>query len=147
MTQSLICIKSVKNRNFDKIYLNSIKLGNNIKLNVLKLLFTLRFEFLPSCDLLIQFFDAKRKVKCNHFPKFLICSSILKRFYLHWKAFDLLNKMRYILGVVALLLACDVTNNGHHLGRQLGFYQELEIKHVFWPKIGLTTCYLCRHIS
>ena len=63
MTQSLICIKSVKNRNFDKIYLNSIKLGNNIKLNVLKLLFTLRFEFLPSRDLLIQFFDAKRKVK------------------------------------------------------------------------------------
>ena len=62
---------------------------------------------------------------------FLICSSILKRFYLYWKAFDLLNKMRYILGVVALLLACDVTNNGHHLGRQLGFYQELEIKHVF----------------
>ena len=68
---------------------------------------------------------------CNHFPEFLICSSILKRFYLYWKAFDLLNKMRYILGVVALLLACDVTNNGHHLGRQLGFYQELEIKHVF----------------
>ena len=68
---------------------------------------------------------------CNHFPEFLICSSILKRFYLYWKAFDLLNKMRYILGVVALLLACDVTNNGHHPGRQLGFYQELEIKHVF----------------
>ena len=38
--------KISKNRNFDKIYLNSIKLGNNIKLNVLKLLFTLRFEFL-----------------------------------------------------------------------------------------------------
>ena len=36
--------------------------------------------------------------------------------------------MRYILGVVGLLEACDVTNNGHHLGRHLGFYQELEIK-------------------
>ena len=24
--------------------------------------------------------------------------------------------------------ACDVTNNGRHLGRHLGFYQELEIK-------------------
>ena len=30
---------------------------------------------------------------------------------------DLLNKMRYILWVVALLEACDVTNNGRHLGR------------------------------
>ena len=41
---------------------------------------------------------------------------------------DLLNKMRYILWVVALLEACDVTNNGGHLGRHLGFYLELEIK-------------------
>ena len=32
--------------------------------------------------------------------------------------------MRYILWVVALLEACDVTNNGHHFG----FYQELEIR-------------------
>ena len=32
--------------------------------------------------------------------------------------------MRYILWVVALLEACDVTNNGRHLG----FYQELEIR-------------------
>ena len=37
---------------------------------------------------------------------------------------DLLNKMKYILWVVALLEACDVTNNGRHLG----FYQELEIR-------------------
>ena len=29
--------------------------------------------------------------------------------------------------MVALLEACDVTNNGRHLGRDLGFYQELEI--------------------
>ena len=35
--------------------------------------------------------------------------------------------MRYILWVTALLEACDVTNNGPHLGRYLGFYQELEI--------------------
>ena len=55
---------------------------------------------------------------------FLICCSIWKRFYLQWKAFDLLYKMRYILWVVALLEACDVTNNGHHLG----FYQDLEIR-------------------
>ena len=27
------------------------------------------------------------------------------------KAFDLLNKMRYILRMVALLEACDITNN------------------------------------
>ena len=32
--------------------------------------------------------------------------------------------MRYILWVVAMLVACDITNNG----RQLGFYQELEIR-------------------
>ena len=36
--------------------------------------------------------------------------------------------MRYILWMVALLEACDVTNNGRHLGRHLGFYQELEIR-------------------
>ena len=33
------------------------------------------------------------------------------------------NKMRYILWVVALLEACDVTENGHHFR----FCQELEI--------------------
>ena len=32
--------------------------------------------------------------------------------------------MRYILWMVALLEACDVINNGRHLG----FYQELEIR-------------------
>ena len=42
--------------------------------------------------------------------------------------------MRYILCVVALLQACDVTNNDRHLG----FYQELEIRlkpremEIFW---------------
>ena len=36
--------------------------------------------------------------------------------------------MRYILGVVVLLEACDVTNSGRHLGRHLEFYQELEIR-------------------
>ena len=36
--------------------------------------------------------------------------------------------MRYILWVVALLEACDVTNKGRHLGRHLGLYQELEIR-------------------
>ena len=55
---------------------------------------------------------------------FLICYSISKRVYLYWKAFDLLNKMRYIIWLMALMDACDVTNNGRHLG----FYQELEIR-------------------
>ena len=55
-------------------------------------------------------------------------NSISKRLYLQWKAFDLLNKVRYILWVVALLEACDVTNNDRHLGLHLGFYQELEIR-------------------
>ena len=41
---------------------------------------------------------------------------------------DLLNKMRYILWVVVLMEACVITNNGCHLGRHLGFYQELEIR-------------------
>ena len=36
--------------------------------------------------------------------------------------------MRYVVWVVALLEACDVTNNGRHLGRHLGFYQELELE-------------------
>ena len=44
--------------------------------------------------------------------KFLLCCSIWKRFYLQWKDFDLLYKMRYILWLMALLGACDVTNNG-----------------------------------
>ena len=60
----------------------------------------------------------------NPSPAVLICCSILKRFYLKWKAFDLLNKMRYLLWVVALLEACDVTKKGRHLG----CYQELEIR-------------------
>ena len=38
-----------------------------------------------------------------------------------WKAFHLLNNMRYILWVVAPLEAPDVTNNGRYLGRHFGF--------------------------
>ena len=45
-----------------------------------------------------------------------------------WKSFDLLNKVRYILWVVGLPEAFDVTNNGPHLGRHVGFYQELKIR-------------------
>ena len=66
--------------------------------------------------------------------EFLICCSISKRFYLPWKAFDLLYKMRYILWVVALLGACDVASNGRHLG----FYQELEIR--FKPREVMLFC-------
>ena len=36
--------------------------------------------------------------------------------------------MRYILWTMALLEACDVTNNGLHLSHHLVFYQELEIR-------------------
>ena len=64
----------------------------------------------------------------NPSTDFLVCCSISKRFYLQWKAFDPLYKMRYILWVVALLEACNVTNNGRHLDRHLAFYQELEIR-------------------
>ena len=55
------------------------------------------------------------------------------------ESFDLLNKMRYILWVVALLEACDVANNGRHLGRHIGFYQELEIR----LKPGEMVIFLC----
>lgn len=39
------CSGMTQSRNFNKIYLNSIKHGHNIKLNVLKLWFTSGFEF------------------------------------------------------------------------------------------------------
>ena len=68
-------------------------------------------------------------------PKFLICCSISKRFYFQWKAFDLLNKMRYILLVVAPLEACDVTNKGRHLR----CYQDLEIR----LKLRVMAIFLC----
>ena len=42
-------------------------------------------------------------------------------FYPMWKSFDLLYKIWYILGVVALLEACDVTNNGRRLCRHPRF--------------------------
>jgi len=35
--------------------------------------------------------------------------------------------MRYILWVGALLGACDVIQDGGHIGRHLGFYQKLKI--------------------
>ena len=41
-------------------------------------------------------------------------------------------EMTYILWVMALLEACDVTNNGCHPGRHLGFYQGLEIGLKKW---------------
>ena len=55
-------------------------------------------------------------------------------FYLKWKAFDILHKMKCIFWVVALLGACDVTNNG----RQLEFYQEIEIR--LKPREMVTFC-------
>ena len=63
----------------------------------------------------------------NPLLEFLICCSILKRHYVQWKAFDLLDKMRYNIRVVLLLEACDITKHGRHLSPHLGFYQELEI--------------------
>ena len=52
----------------------------------------------------------------NPSPEFLICCSISKRFCFQWKTFDLLKKMRNILWVMALLLACDVINNEQQSG-------------------------------
>ena len=48
-------------------------------------------------------------------------------FYAMWKSFDLFHKIWFILGMVALLEACDVTNNGRRLRRHLRLYQQLEI--------------------
>ena len=59
----------------------------------------------------------------NPYLQFLICCSISKRFCLQWKAFALLNKIRYILLVVALLEACDGINNRRHFGRHFLFIQ------------------------
>ena len=44
--------------------------------------------------------------------------------------------MRYILWVVALLEACDVTNNG----RRLEFYQELETRFK-QREMGILLCF------
>ena len=60
-------------------------------------------------------------------PEFLIYYSISKPFCHQRKALDLPKKMRYILWMVALG-ACDVRNDGRHLGRHPRFYQELEIR-------------------
>ena len=48
--------------------------------------------------------------------------------------------MRYILWVVALVEACDVTNNGRHLARHLGINQELEIS--LKPREMVIVCFL-----
>ena len=61
-------------------------------------------------------------------PGVFVILQYFETIYLWWKVFHVLNKMRYILWVVALREACDVTNNSRHLGRYLGLYQELEIR-------------------
>lgn len=48
-------------------------------------------------------------------------------FDLKWKAFDVLDKMRYTLWAVALLEACDATKHIRRLSRLLGFYLEFKI--------------------
>ena len=45
----------------------------------------------------------------NPSPEFLLFCSISKGFCLQWKAFDLLNKMRYILWLVVVLEAFRIT--------------------------------------
>ena len=58
------------------------------------------------------------------FPRsFLYVAVFWNDFSFSGRPFDLVNKIRYILWVVALLEACEVTNNGRHHG----FYQELEM--------------------
>ena len=58
------------------------------------------------------------------------------------ESLDLLNKMRFILWVVELLEACEVTNNGRHLVRHLGFYQEIRssVDKLYWASINSYFC-------
>ena len=44
------------------------------------------------------------------------------------KPFDLHSNMRYMLWVATLLEACDVANNGRHLGCHLAFYKEFKFR-------------------
>ena len=67
----------------------------------------------------------------NPSPEFLICCNISKRFYLYWKAFDLLNNIKYILWIVALPEAFGVTNNGRHLGIQRLIYKLMLLSFFF----------------
>ena len=64
----------------------------------------------------------------NSSLEFLICCSISKRFNLQWKAFGLFYKMRYNLWMVALLENRNATKHGHHLGRHVGFNQDLAVR-------------------
>ena len=65
--------------------------------------------------------------------EFLIYCNISTRFYLQWRANDLLRKMRYIVWVVALPGIYDVTNSGRHLR----FYQESSGAEVVFSKTKL----------
>ena len=56
------------------------------------------------------------------FPRDFDMLQFFKTFLPSMESLHLLNKKRFILWVVALPEACDVTNNR----RNLGFYQELE---------------------
>ena len=76
----------------------------------------------------------------NPSPESLMCCSISKRFYLQWKAFDLLNKMRYILRVVALLEAFDLTNKWS-LSCRVNWYFDFAI--IQWSLITAMCFPLC----
>ena len=73
--------------------------------------------------------------------EFLIRCSISKRFYLQWKAFDILHKMRYILSVMALLGGLW----RHQKWSPSWIYQELEIN--LKPREMVTFLYLRRKIT
>ena len=70
----------------------------------------------------------KGRVSCNPPPPSFRYVAVFWNDFAFSGVFHVLNEMRYILWMVALLEACDVTTNGRHLGRHLGFYQELEIR-------------------
>ena len=73
--------------------------------------------------------------------EFFIYCSISKKITLSGKPsnFEILEKMKYILWVVALLETCAVTKHGSHLGRHLGFYEvKTEIIGNLWLTCKIT---------
>jgi len=62
------------------------------------------------------------------------------------KAFDFLDKMRYVLWVVELVEACDVTKLGCRFGRHLGFLPRIR-NQVKTERIGNFFFLTCKIIQ
>ena len=63
MTQILICIEAAKSHNFKRICVNMMNLGNNIRLDILKLVFCLKGEFKRHVTFYSSFLTRREKLK------------------------------------------------------------------------------------